>query len=216
MTAVGSATAVTAAAALGAVLPLLAGGAAYADGGAAATCGPDEVTVVVEPGDLPVTGGAACAAPGTAASALEGTGRQLTRHRQQRDFLCQLDGEPADGDCLRTDRYWSLYVAPAGEEWAYASLPVFSQPVAAGDSVALVWQSSPTRALPSTAPASPPPGETPIGAQPAQPQTQPPLDDTARGGSSTADGLPGWVPPAVLGALVVAGGAVAIARRRAR
>ncbi|WP_028659008.1 hypothetical protein [Nocardioides insulae] len=195
----------------GALLPgaLLVGTASAASGTPepGEACAADEVTVVVEPGDLAVEAGTGCAPPGTAGDVVAAAGWTLTPHPQQREFLCQVDGEPADGDCLRTDRYWSLFVSDGGAPWVYATLGIYSQPVEAGDSVALVWQQTNTRELPAAAP-----GGTPAvsGEGTVNPQTRPPVGETGE----SDNGLPGWVPPAALGVLVVAGGVVVLVRRR--
>lgn len=123
----------------------------------AAYCGSGSgVNVVVEFGALPggtVTG---CGSGSTAAAAVKSAGHTLTNHPQQQSFVCKVDGEPADGDCLQTDRYWAIFVSNDGGAWTYASSGAYSQSVDAGDSVAFVWQSSNTRNNPNTAPAQPP------------------------------------------------------------
>jgi hypothetical protein len=136
---------VTAAATL--ALPVAPAQAAYCSGGTG-------VSVLVDFGTL--GGGTATGCGGgasVASSAFEKAGFPLTPHPQQRGFVCQVKGEPADGDCMGTTSYWGFFVSDDGKGWVYASQGVYQQAVDSGDSVALVWQSTATQRKPGVAPA---------------------------------------------------------------
>jgi hypothetical protein len=85
-----------------------------------------------------------------ASDAFKAAGFTLTPHPRQPSFVCQVQGKPADRDCMGTDAYWGFFV-DVGKGWVYASLGVYQQAVESGDSVALVWQCSQKQRRPGQA-----------------------------------------------------------------
>lgn len=114
------------------------------------------VDVVIDYGAL---GGGAikgCGQGSTAYAAIESAGFSLTTNaRMGGDFVCTVDGKPADGQCTGTNSYWALFIAEPGKGWVYASMGATSQPVSSGQTVSFTWQSSNSRRAPSVSPAAP-------------------------------------------------------------
>jgi len=136
----------------------------------AAYCSTDGVAVLVDFGDLGGGESTGCGSGGKASEAFADAGYQLEQHPRQQGFVCKVDGQPASGDCLQTDAYWAFFVSRSGGNWVYSSLGVYAQSVKAGDTVALVWQSSASRRQPGGAPWQPPaaaPTATPTSSAPA-------------------------------------------------
>lgn len=136
---------VTAAATL--VLPATPAQAAYCSRGAG-------VSVLVDYGALGGGTATGCGSGSVASTAFTSGGVWLTPHPRQQGFVCRVEGKPADGDCLATDSYWGFFVSDEGKDWVYASQGVYQQAVDAGDSVALVWQSTSSRRSPGVKPAA--------------------------------------------------------------
>lgn len=83
-------------------------------------------------------------------------GIDLGFHRRLVDYVCKVDGLPADADCVggaTPDAYWSLWWAPRGGEWTYASLGASGLRVPAGGAVLWLWQDDAQRVTPSISPA---------------------------------------------------------------
>lgn len=118
----------------------------------AAPCSGAGVSVLIDFGDLGGGESTGCGSGSKASEAFASAGYALTQHPQQRGFVCKVEGKPAHGDCLATNAYWAFFVSDDGGPWVYASLGVYEQPVDAGDSVALVWQSSSSRRQPASGP----------------------------------------------------------------
>lgn len=113
------------------------------------------VGVVVDFGALGGGTSTGCGSGATADRAFSSAGYALRQHPRQPGFVCQVQGKPADGDCLATDAYWGFFVSDEGKGWVYSSQGVYQTAVDAGDSVALVWQSSASRRTPAAAPLTP-------------------------------------------------------------
>jgi hypothetical protein len=111
---------------------------------------------------------------GSDAAAAFGSDHNLEQHPRQPGFVCRIDGAPADGDCLKTDKYWGLFVSDDGGPWVYASAGAYGQPVDDGDAVAFVWQSSASRRSPGVAPPAPAaPTKAPTTAPTKKPSKKP-------------------------------------------
>lgn len=244
------------------------------------------VNVLVDFGELDGETESRCGTSGTAHDAIDAANFGL-KYDDGNGMLCQVDGKPAAGQpCTDPNAYWALFVSNEGGPWAYATSGVKSQPVDAGDSVALVWQSTNStrkpsaapgqpiaEATPTTAPAKPSPTATrkpavkpsakasargtatatptasvtpavPTTGSPTGTPTGSPSATAAATGSPTAGvpaatatesetseepadldaapvsatdddgGLPGWVPPVLVVALLGAVGGITLVRRR--
>lgn len=134
-------------------------------------CGPDEVAVGVDATTLEAGVSAACVPAGEVATDLYAeAGIELGFHRRLADYVCQVDGLPADADCVggaAPDAYWSLWWAEPGGEWTYASLGASGLRVPAGGAVLWLWQGDAARVAPSVTPADlGADGEAPTAAEP--------------------------------------------------
>jgi hypothetical protein len=155
---------VTAAATL--VLPATPAQAAYCSSGSG-------VSVLVDYGALGGGTATGCGSGTVASAAFNSAGFSLTPHPRQQGFVCKVQGKPANGDCLATDSYWGFFVSDDGKGWVYASQGVYQQAVDAGDSVALVWQSSASRRNPGTNPATVRPAPTKTATPTPKPTKRP-------------------------------------------
>lgn len=118
----------------------------------AAYCATDGIAVLVDFGDLGGGESMGCGTGDKASEAFASAGYPLTPDSRQQGFVCQVQGKPADSDCMATDSYWAFFVSRSGGKWVYASLGLYAQSVSVGDSVALVWQSNSSRRTPGSAP----------------------------------------------------------------
>lgn len=167
LTRLAAAVLVTAAATL--ALPSTPAQAAYCSGGAG-------VSVLVDYGALGGGTSTGCGSGSPASKAFAGAGVSLKQSPRQPGFVCQVDGKPANGNCLGTNSYWGFFVSDDGKGWVYASQGVYQQAVDAGDSVALVWQSTSSRRKPGQAPAVHPtaaPTKAPTAAPSKKPSLKP-------------------------------------------
>ncbi len=201
--------------AVGLVVGLVAGpdaGAPAAAAPATGTCAAG-VEVVIDFGALGGEVERGCGPAGRAADTVAAAGFSLADHPRQAGFVCRVEGLPADGDCLRTDAYWGLFVAEDGGAWRYASAGLYGQPTAAGDAVALVWQDSARRRTPGSAGSA---GTVTEGGDAAA-SVEPAARDADRedAEAASAGGLPTGL---VLGVLVAVFGAAGVVfwRRRPR
>ncbi|MBW3602330.1 MAG: hypothetical protein KY434_06475 [Actinobacteria bacterium] len=109
-----------------AVLGLLAARPAPASAQSGGCPEPDGVTVVVDFQTLGRDTIVACA-PGTPTSGFEALTQAAIAYRtltSNPGFLCQIEGLPADEDCVDTppaDAYWSYWHAERGGQWRYAT-----------------------------------------------------------------------------------------------
>ena len=93
---------VTAAATL--ALPSAPAQAAYCSGGAG-------VSVLVDYGALGGGTSTGCGSGSPASKAFASAGVSLKQSPRQPGFVCQVNGKPADGNCLATDSYWGFFVS---------------------------------------------------------------------------------------------------------
>lgn len=191
---------------------------------AGACTGGHGVTVVVEPGSLGGSPQVSCDPAGggrTAARIFADAGHDLTPVSSAPDFLCRIDGRPADAGCAQVpqaDAYWSLWWSDGSTPWTYASLGFASLTVPDGGAVAFTWVDGSDDGTPETvlangvgASASPSPASSDAAAQDAHDSQDADAADDADDG---AGGLPGWVAPVVVVVLVGGAAGVALARRR--
>lgn len=143
------------ASALGAAVVLTAAlgtATSYASEAQAPTCTDEQVAVVLDPasreGDVRV----ACADEvGVSAWKVFDTAYGLTGVQRQPEFICRVDGEPADDPCVNTpqaDAYWGFFTGD-DSGWTFATVGAPGVRVAAGESVALVWQDGGETDVPS-------------------------------------------------------------------
>lgn len=167
------------------------------------------VSVTVEPGSL---GGAArtvCEPDGggrSAATLFGDAGWPLTRVGSQPSFVCRVAGQPASASCAHVppaNAYWALWWSDGHSAWVYSSLGVDSLTVPDGGAVAFTWVDGSGDGTPTT-----PPAPTPA-TQSSNRGNSTPQPRQLNGG-----GLPGWVAPVVVVAVVGAAGGTALARRR--
>jgi len=150
-----------------AALVVVMAGIALPSGAASAAngyCTGAGVNVVVDFGDL---GGVskACGQGSTAAAVFRSAGFSLRgTPRMSADFVCTVNGKPADGQCTATDAYWGLFLGTAAGGWKYASLGASSQSVEEGGTVAFAWQHTKGKSLPRATPARVRPSATPTPA----------------------------------------------------
>jgi len=179
------------------------------------------ITVVVEPGSLGGDPEISCVAeePGdTATDLLERAGHRLSWVRSSPDFVCRVDGRPADAGCAQpppADAYWSLWWSKLDGSWTYASLGVNELTVPSGGAVAFTWVDGKGDGTPVTSLSGKAAGAS--ASATASPSTH-----VTAGAPSASDGdapddgadLPGWVPPVVILALLGAVAALLARRRR--
>ncbi|MEP9381330.1 hypothetical protein [Nocardioides sp. KR10-350] len=218
------------------VLALVAGAGqavapAYAVAGAGAPAarqagcsGGHGVAVVVEPNALGGEPEMSCDEDGggrTADRIFADAGHTLTAVRTAPDFVCRVDGRPADASCAQVppaDAYWSLWWTDGSSPWVYSSLAAGGLEVPDGGAVAFTWVQGASKGTPATGvaaavgdAAAPSAGSvstgSTTGSDGSSTDARSETDDSSGGG-----GLPGWVAPVVV--LVVLGGAVAVGRRR--
>jgi hypothetical protein len=164
-------------------LPTAPAQAAYCSGGAG-------VSVFVDFGDLGGGTTTGCGGGATVAStAFKNAGVGLTPHPRQTSFVCQVQGKPANGDCMGTNAYWGFFVSDDGKDWVYASTGVYQQAVDQGDSVALVWQSSQAARKPGVAPA-PAPKATPTKRPTKRPTKSPSKQPTKQPAPAKPSAVP--------------------------
>lgn len=190
------------------------GPAAAAPANAAAPC--DGVTVIVDSGDLGGRDVVECApAGGSAAELFAAVGVTVEFQPGMQDFVCTLDGEPADRDCTGADAYWSLWWSDGETDWAYATLGASSLDLDQGGYVAFVWHEGDGRAeapayelggTGGTAAESPPPADEGGGASAA---------GTSGAPSGEGSSFPTWIAVGIAVLVIGAAGAVPILRRRA-
>lgn len=204
------AAAVTVVTAAGAALPCVPGATAPAVAAADGCADGHGVTVVVDFHQLDHHDVRSCVPDGggrDAAQLLDEAGLTLTDVQRQPGFLCRVDGLPADDPCVNTPpagAYWSLWWSDgSSDRWSYSTVMASSLEVPDGGLVGLVWDQEPGDLRPAVAPGSAPAAATPSARS----------ADVARPAEQD-QGLPVWVGPAVLGALVVAAAGVALGRRR--
>ncbi|GAA1963792.1 hypothetical protein GCM10009798_24850 [Nocardioides panacihumi] len=160
------AAAVLVAAAATLALPSTPAQAAYCSSGAG-------VSVLVDYGALGGGMSTGCGSGSPASKAFTSAGFSLKQSPRQAGFVCQVNGKPADGNCLATDSYWGFFVSDDGKGWVYASQGVYQQAVDAGDSVALVWQSTSSQRKPGQGPAARPTASPTTKAPTATPSKRP-------------------------------------------
>lgn len=144
---------------------------------AAACSGTTGISVVVDPNSLGggISAGCDSDGGGTAASNFADAGYRLEYSQApgMTGFVCKINGRPADGDCMRTDAYWSLWWADGtSSRWTYSSRGVGGLRVPTGGVVAFSWHegsgnASPPDANPRRTAPAPPPAAT------AKPTRQP-------------------------------------------
>lgn len=187
-------TAVLVTAAAAVALPAAPAGAAYCSSAGG-------VSALVDFGELGGGTATGCGSGSHADDAFKSAGFTLSSNADQPEFVCKVQGKPADGRCLETDAYWAFFVSDDGKGWVYASKGVYSQPVDAGDSVALVWQSTQGQRTPPVGPAAPPsptPSSAPAPTKSASPAPagsgatgQPKPRGSAQPGGTIGSGTPG-------------------------
>jgi hypothetical protein len=124
--------------------------AVVADG----ACAADEVALQVDFGSLGADQIRDCAPAGIAADALDAAGISTEGTADYGDqVVCRVDDQPSveDESCatLPANAYWALWIKPAGAtEWQYAEEGVATQPVEAGDALALVYTEGTDSTLP--------------------------------------------------------------------
>ncbi len=174
------------------------------------------VWVVVDPGPLGGEVSTGCATEyGTGAQALASAGFEASRSS---GMICRIDGQPQRCE-VSTSGYWSYWQAsPDGDgygPWVYAGVGPDSTAPAAG--AAEGWSfgdgSTPPSELPATLAQAGDPAQT--GAGPSTSAPPSPRQTPAPEPAADAGGLSGPLGVAVVaGALLVAAGAVWLARRR--
>jgi len=171
----------------GALVALATGWAMPAPAHAAACSSAEGVTVVVDNGGLGGGVSQLCAENGggdVAATILDEAGFDLTYVQRQPGFVCRIDGLPTveQDDCVNTppaDAYWGLFWSDGTSgKWSYATLGVGSLKVPDGGSVAMAWQGTDDRRIPSVrppknAPTSPSTSATPTQSPSQSPSTSP-------------------------------------------
>lgn len=220
------ATAVLAPAALtaGAGCLMPAAAAAGASSTAGACAGGHGVTVVVEPAALGGKPEVGCDRDGggrTAARIFADTGHRLTRVSSSPDFVCRLDGRPSGASCAQVppaDAYWSLWSTDGASRWTYATLGVDGLTVPDGGAVAFTWVDGSGDGTPVTqVPGAKDPSASRSPRSVTTESHQPSASDRAdRADSADRDaaGLPGWVPPVVVVAVLGAAAALLLSRAR--
>lgn len=179
-----------------------------------AQCGADDVTVVVDYGELGDGVRQGCAEDADdelAADIFPEAGFPLEYAVRSAGFVCRVTGVPADAGCVDAapaTAYWSLWwTAGDSGTWTYASRGPQALRVPAGGYVAFVWHQGSGRAEPpAMAPGAS--GVPEPGAEEGAPVDG--VADSGRGRDD--DGLPFWIP--VAGGLAVVGAGLAVARRR--
>ncbi|MBU2696359.1 hypothetical protein [Pimelobacter sp. 30-1] len=150
---------------------------------AAACAGTSGISVVVDPNALGGGISAGCDRDGgiPAVNNFADAGYRLEYSSApgMTGFVCKINGRPADGDCARTDAYWSLWWSDGtSSRWTYATRGAGSLRVPEGGVVAFAWhegagQAAPPNADPKrTAPAPPRPSKKPTP-KPAPKPTKP-------------------------------------------
>ncbi|AJR18611.1 hypothetical protein [Pimelobacter simplex] len=166
---------------------------------AAACSGTAGISVVVDPNSLGggISAGCDSDGGGTAASNFADAGYRLEYSQApgMNGFVCKINGRPADGDCMRTDAYWSLWWADGtSSTWTYSNRGVGGLRVPAGGVVAFSWHEGGGNAAPPdanprrTAAAPPPKATTKPKPQPkpsAKPTRQPAATPSASATSAT-------------------------------
>lgn len=151
------------------VLFIPAAGAEAVPQRAAAACpGATGITVVVDFNELPAGGGqvqAGCDADGggRAAANFRDAGFALADHPTQPGYVCQVGGQPADGNCIENDAFWSLWWSDGKSgKWVFSSDGAYALKVPAGGYVAFSWHQGGGRATaPDAVPTPRQPASTP-------------------------------------------------------
>lgn len=203
----------------GSVVPAAAATDAAADASSTTgTCAEGHgVTVVVEPAALGGKAEVACDPDGggrTADRIFADTGHRLARVSSSPDFVCKVDGRPANASCAQVppaDAYWSLWSSDGTSPWTYATIGVDGLTVPDGGAVAFTWvdgngDGTPVTQLAGANRSSASPSPRGVVTDP----DQPPVADSDEGG------LPGWVPPVVVVAVLGAAAALILARPKRR
>jgi hypothetical protein len=155
--------------------------------------GPDEVTCVTDGG-------------GAAVELFQAAGHRLEYQPGLQDFVCKIDGAPADRPCTEGDSYWSLWWSDPAGEWVYASLGVASLDVPEGGSLGFSWHEG-------GGDAEPPDVAPGVAATKATGTTATTSSEPADTGSGDGGGFPLWAA-ALLVVLVLGAAAVVALRRR--
>ncbi|HEY0888856.1 MAG TPA: hypothetical protein VGE38_04520, partial [Nocardioides sp.] len=144
------------------------------------------VNLLIDFGALGGSDDTRCGTSGTAHQAFDSAHVPLA-YDPDTDMLCRVAEKPAAGEpCTDVNAYWALFVSNEGGPWAYASKGVKSQLVDAGDSVALVWQSTNSTRKPSAAPGQPVAEAKPTAAPaPAKPSPTAPRKPSAKASART-------------------------------
>ncbi|QSR27485.1 hypothetical protein CFH99_17830 [Nocardioides aromaticivorans] len=148
--------------------------------------GASGVTVVVDFNELPAGAehqvGCDPDASGRAVDHFRRAGFTLTEHATQQGYTCQVNGQPADRDCLANDAFWSLWWSDGKSgEWVFSTSGVTSLRVPAGGYVAFAWHEGSGKAAP------PDVAPTPRVAT-ATPTTSPTKDSGSTGGTGGSTG----------------------------
>ena len=118
------------------------------------TCpGASGVTVVVDFNELPAGAehqvGCDPDASGRAVDHFQRAGFALTEHATQQGYICQVNGQPADRDCLANDAFWSLWWSDGRSgTWVFSTSGVTSLRVPEGGYVAFAWHEGSGKAAP--------------------------------------------------------------------
>lgn len=164
------------------------------------------VVVIVEYAELGGADRVACAkAGGSAAEMFDEVGVVLEYQPGMQDFVCTVDGLPADRDCTGSNAYWSLWWSDGTTEWVYATLGVTSLEVDEGY-VAFAWHQGAGEAEPPSLDVGDRP--TASASTTEERHVEPSDEDDPGGGRATLLGLGGAV--LVVGAAAL----VSLLRRR--
>lgn len=111
------------------------------------------VTVVVDFNELPAGAerqvGCDPDAGGRAVDHFDRAGFTLTEHATEQDYICQVNGQPADRDCLANDAFWSLWWSDGRSgKWVFSTSGVTSLRVPEGGYVAFAWHEGSGNAAP--------------------------------------------------------------------
>lgn len=118
-----------------------------------ACAGATGVTVVVDFNELPVGAehqvGCDPDDSGRAIDHFRRAGFTLTEHATQQGYTCQVNGQPADRDCLANDAFWSLWWSDGRSgKWVFSTSGVTSLRVPEGGYVAFAWHEGAGNAAP--------------------------------------------------------------------
>jgi hypothetical protein len=153
----------------------------------AALCGGQGISVVVDYGSLGGGTATGCdskgAQRGSARDVFKAVGVILADAPREPGYVCQVNGNPGDGNCQGTDAYWGLFWSDGKNgRWVYSTIGVGGLKVPEGGSVAFAWQSTENKREPGVSPARSTPKPTPKPTPAPPKNTQKPAPTQGTGG----------------------------------